>query len=108
MTVNIKRFSLTIIGSIALATILFNSLSSNAQEYDEEDNNSSSWYQRQAQYHQKQASQYQKQAEFDREMDEYEIGNSENSNTVLSQEDSSENDNSEIGNADVFKDKDGF
>jgi hypothetical protein len=52
MAVNIKRFSLIITGSIALVTLLFNSLPSMAQDYDEEDSNVSSWYQRQAQYHQ--------------------------------------------------------
>jgi hypothetical protein len=108
MAVDIKRFSVILAGSIALATLVFNSFPSMAQEYDEEDSNLSSWYQRQAKYHQKQASEYEKQTQFNREMDEYEIDDSEDKKNVLSQEDSSGNDTSEMGNADVFKDKDKF
>jgi hypothetical protein len=112
MTVNIKRFSVIIVGSLALATFILNSLPSNAQEYDEDDTNVSSWYQRQAKYHQRQASQYEKQAQFDREMNEYDTDELNNKNNVLSQDDSSIdssvdssiNNNSEMGSADVFKD----
>jgi FtsZ-interacting cell division protein ZipA len=108
MAVNIKRFSVIIVGSIALATLLFNSLPGNAREYDEDDSNVSSWYQRQAKYHQRQASQYEKQAQFDREMNEYDTDELDDKNNVRSQDDSSVdssiNDNSEMGSADVFKD----
>jgi hypothetical protein len=104
MAVNIKRFSVIITGSVALATLLFNSLSSTAQEYDDEDSNVSSWYQRQAKYHQRQASEYEKQAQFEREMNEYDTDEPEDNNNVLSQEDSSVNDDTEMQSADVFKD----
>jgi hypothetical protein len=103
MAVNIKPLSIVIISAIALTTLLFNSLPSMAQEYDEEDSSVSSWYQRQAKYHQRQASEYEKQAQFDREMNEYDTDEPEDKNNFLSQEDSSVNDPSEIQSADVFR-----